>query len=185
MLLIAKQLQVGKDENSLTITGQREFSIYGVFVVAINEEGAQIKVLRGRQCDDHRPCCAQQGISATCLDLCSGDVSDLRDEVQVQTLTRLSVTLSGLEAGSQYQVMVSCLASGVGNDEVESSISEETLVMNTLIHNITREIIKMINVLRKPIGKAPLITFVVEGGTLKVECRVDAKSCSKVGNIPS
>ena len=112
-------------------------------------------------------------------------MSDLRDEVQVQTLTRLSVTLSGLEAGSQYQVMVSCLASGVGNDEVESSISEETLVMNTLIHNITRETIKMINVIRKPIGKAPLITFVVEGGTLKVECRVDAKSCSKVGNIPS
>ena len=86
---------------------------------------------------------------------------------------------------TQYQVMVSCLASRVGKDEVESSISEETLVMNTLIHNITRETIKMINVLRKPIGKAPLITFVVEGGTLKVECRVDAKSCSKVGNILS
>ena len=51
---------------------------------------------------------------------------------------------------TQYQVMVSCLASGVGKDEVESSISEETLVMNTLIHNITRETIKMINVIRKP-----------------------------------
>ena len=24
---------------------------------------------------DHRPCCAQRGIPATCLDLCSGDVS--------------------------------------------------------------------------------------------------------------
>ena len=32
-------MQVGKDETSLTITGLREFSIYEVFVLAVNEEG--------------------------------------------------------------------------------------------------------------------------------------------------
>ena len=198
---------------------------------------------------------------------------DLQGQVQVQTVTRLSVTLSGLEAGSQYQVMVSCLASGVSKDEVESGLSEvistwtkslrpafvqmrlfqevtiqgsgglpdtkvkrlvntveaggsltvqclasgepapdlslningvtmhtekETLVMNTLIHNITRDIkfiscdadngigggveaIKMINVLRKPIVKAPLMTSVMEGETLKLECSVDANPAPKLG----
>ena len=66
------------------------------------------------------------------------------------------------------------------------------------IHNITRDIkfiscdaekgiaggveaIKMINVLRKPIVKSPLMTSVVEGGTLKLECSVDANPAPKFG----